>query len=134
MNLELRTLDRPNWELFDLFNHRAEHWNPTVEITEDENFFSLAFDVPGIKKENIDLEVKENRLYITGERKADKEKEKVLRSERRYGKFSRIFTLPQDVNTDAIEARFEEGVLTVVLPKVEKPRPKKISISTPVSQ
>jgi HSP20 family protein len=128
-NLELRTLKHPNWELFDLFNPRAEQWNPTVEITEDDKLFSLSFDVPGIKKEDIDLEVKENRLYISGERKLKTEKEKVLRSERRYGKFSRIFTLPQDVNTDAIEARFEEGVLTVVLPKVEKAQPKKIVIS-----
>lgn len=132
MNLQLRTLRHPNWEkeFEHLFNFAKEdqQWSPEVEIHEEEKFFSVSIDVPGIKKENIDIEVKENRLFISGERKASADKEKVLRSERRYGKFSRIFTLPQDVNTDAIEARFEEGVLTVTVPKVEKAQPKKITI------
>ena len=133
MNLQLRTLKHPNWEreFEHLFNFaREDQWSPAVDIVEEEKFFAVSMDVPGLKKEDIDLEVKENRLFVSGERKTIVEQEKVLRSERRYGKFSRIFTLPQDVNTDAIEARFEDGVLTVVLPKVEKVRPKKINIST----
>ena len=133
MNLQLRTLKHPNWEreFEHLFNFaREDQWSPAVDIVEEEKFFAVSMDVPGLKKEDIDLEVKENRLFVSGERKTKVEQEKVLRSERRYGKFSRIFTLPQDVNTDAIEARFEDGVLTVVLPQVEKVRPKKINIST----
>ncbi len=133
MNLQLRTLKHPNWEreFEHLFNfNREDTWSPAVEIAEEEKFFGVSIDVPGLKKEDIDIEVKENRLIISGERKAPQEKTNVLRSERRYGKFSRIFTLPQNVNTDAIEARFEEGVLTVVLPKEEKVQAKKISIST----
>ncbi len=133
MNLQLRTLKHPNWEreFEHLFNFsREDQWSPAVDIVEEEKFFSVSMDVPGLKKENIDLEVKENRLFVSGERKINVDQERLLRSERRYGKFSRIFTLPQDVNTDAIEARFEEGVLTVTLPKVEKVQPKKINIST----
>ncbi len=136
MNLQLRALRNPNWEReFDhLFNFaKDEQWAPAVEISEEEKFFSVSVDVPGVKQEDIELEVKDNRLFVSGERKTHTDKEKVLRSERRYGKFSRIFTLPQDVNTDAIEARFEEGVLTVTVPKVEKAQPKKITI-TPVNQ
>ena len=137
MNLQLRTLRNPNWdrEFEHLFNFsRDEQWSPAVEINEEEKFFSVSVDVPGVKKEDIELEVKDNRLFVSGERKASADKEKVLRSERRYGKFSRIFTLPQDVNTDAIEARFEEGVLTVAIPKVEKAQPKKITINSTPAQ
>ena len=136
MNLQLRTLRHPNWdrEFEHLFNFaKDEQWSPAVEIAEEDKYFAVSVDVPGVKREDIELEVKDNRLFVSGERKASLEKEKVLRSERRYGKFSRIFTLPQDVNTDAIEARFEEGVLTVTVPKVEKAQPKKITI-TPVNQ
>lgn len=139
MNLQLRTLRNPNWdrEFQHLFNFaREDQWSPAVDIAEEEKFFSVSLDIPGIKKEDIEIEVRENRLFVSGERKTQVEMEKLLRSERRYGKFSRIFTLPQDVNTDAIEARFEEGVLTVVLPKSEKAQPKKITITTatPVTQ
>lgn len=137
MNLQLRTLRNPNWdrEFEHLFNFAKDdqQWAPAVEISEEDKFFFVSVDVPGVKKEDIELEVKDNRLFVSGERKASADKEKVLRSERRYGKFSRIFTLPQDVDTDAIEARFEEGVLTVTVPKVEKAQPKKITI-TPVNQ
>lgn len=137
MNLQLRTLKHPNWEreFEHLFNFaREDQWSPAVEIAEEEKFFAVYLDVPGLKKEEIDIEIKDNRLFVAGERKASVDQEKVLRSERRYGKFSRIFTLPQDVNTDAVEARFEEGVLSVILPKVEKVQPKKITISSPVNQ
>jgi HSP20 family protein len=138
MNLQLRTLKNPNWEkeFEHLFNFsREDQWAPSVEIFEEEKFFSVSLDVPGMKPAEIDIEIKDNRLFVSGERKTNVDQEKVLRSERRYGKFSRIFTLPQDVNTEAIEARFEEGVLTVVLPKVAKAQPKKITITTaPVTQ
>lgn len=134
MNLQLRTLKHPNWEreFEHLFNFsREDQWSPAVEIREEEKFFAVFVDVPGLKKEEIEIEIKDNRLIVSGERKTTPDPEKVLRSERRYGKFSRIFTLPQDVDTEAIEARFEDGVLSVVLPKQEKMRPKKIIITTP---
>jgi HSP20 family protein len=137
MNLQLRTLKHPNWEreFEHLFNFsREDQWSPTVEIREEEKFFAVSVDVPGLKKEEIEIEIKDNRLVVSGERKRTPDPEKILRSERRYGKFSRIFTLPQDVDTEAIEARFEDGVLSVVLPKLEKMRPKKITITTPVNQ
>lgn len=132
MNLQLRTLKNPNWEreFEHLFNFaRDDQWSPAVEIAEEDKFFAVYLDVPGLKKEEIDIEIKDNRLFVAGERKPVVTQEKLVRSERRYGKFSRVFTLPQDVNTDSIEARFEEGVLTVILPKLEQVLPKKITIS-----
>lgn len=133
MNLQLRTLRNPNWdrEFEHLFNFsQGEHWSPAVEIAEEERFFSVSLDVPGLKAQDIDIELKDQKLVITGERKTNLSDEKIRRSERRYGKFSRSFSLPQDISAEGIEANFDNGVLTVTLPKVEKPQPKKITIST----
>lgn len=104
---------------------------PACEIFEGDKAFGITLDVPGMKKEDLNLEVKDNQLYITGERSDGTKSEKgtILKSERRYGKFSRVFTLPQNVNSDSIQARFENGVLELIIPKEEKTQPKKIQIS-----
>lgn len=142
-NLELRPNRRHFWNssslfekemdrFFDTFAHKGEEvYAPVCEITEQEKAFAISVDVPGMKKEDIDIEVKDNHLYITGERKYESktEKDNVVRSEKRYGKFSRVFTLPQNVNADGIVAAFENGVLEVTLPKEEKAQAKKINIS-----
>lgn len=142
-NLELRPNRRHFWNnsslfekemdrFFETFAHKGEEiYAPVCEITEQEKAFAISVDVPGMKKEDIDIEVKDNHLYITGERKYESksEKDNVVRSEKRYGKFSRVFTLPQNVNADGIVAAFENGVLEVTLPKEEKAQSKKINIS-----
>lgn len=139
-NLELRNYKHPTWnsfwdkefdKVFDVFTgHKSEFYAPNCEILDTDKSYSISLDVPGLKKEDIQIEVKENHLYITGERKSESktEKDNVLKTERRYGKFSRVFTLPQNVNADRIEARFENGVLDVDLPKEEKSVSKKINI------
>lgn len=131
-NLELRPSFRNFWHTHSLLDQMTErNFTPDCEIRDEEKFFAISIDVPGIKKEDIDLEVKENHLSVTGERKylSDKEKDNVVRTERRYGKFSRVFTLPQNVNTEGIEAKFENGVLEIILPKEEKAQARKITIS-----
>lgn len=140
-NLELRPNRRHFWnnsilekELDKIFENVTKTENffaPACEIRDEETHFSISLDIPGIKKEEIDLEVKENELHITGERKysAKSEKDNVLRTEKRYGKFSRVFTLPQNVKSEAIEAKFENGVLEIVLPKEERAQSRKITIS-----
>lgn len=136
-NLELRPFRRQFWnnELDKMFDNLAtkteDVFAPTCEITEEEKQFLISLDIPGLKKEDINIEVKENQLYVSGERKftGKSEKDTVLRSERRYGKFTRTFTLPANVNTEAIQARFENGVLELALPKEEKAQSRKISIS-----
>lgn len=117
-------------KMFDGF--KTQHaFTPACEIIDEEKSYFISLDIPGLKKEDLDIEVKDNHLYISGERKAPErsEKENLIRSERRYGKLSRVFTVPQNVNADAIMASFEDGVLEITLPKEEKTHSKKITIS-----
>jgi HSP20 family protein len=137
-NLDLRTHKNPVWNtefdkeldrFFDVFS-KQDFFAPACEIVDNEKFYSVSLDMPGIKEEDIDLEVKENKLAISAERKFVRdEKDTVLRSERHYGSYARVFSLPQDVKPDAIEAKFENGVLSVLLPKEEKAQPRKIAIN-----
>lgn len=127
---------RNSWEkelekFFDVFS-KEDYYAPACEIVDEDKSYLVSLDIPGLKQDEIDIEVKDNHLYISGERKMSEttKKESYLRSERRYGKFSRVFSLPQNVNADKIEAKFENGVLDVVLPKEEKSTTKKIKISS----
>lgn len=106
-------------------------FTPACEIRDEEKQFTISLDVPGLKEEEMDIEVKDNRIHITGERKVESkvEQDQVVRTEKRYGKFTRVFALPQHVNTDGIEARVENGVLMIAIPKEEKTQTKKITIS-----
>lgn len=128
---ELRPNRKQHWEkeiekIFDVFS-RNEYFAPVCEIVDEEKLYSISLDIPGMREEDLDIEVKDNHLHITGERKFT-DKTTVLRSERRYGKFERVFSLPQNVNPEQIEARFENGVLDISLPKEEKSQTKKITI------
>lgn len=113
---------------FDGLSHSGRY-TPACEIADEEDSFHISLDIPGLKPEEIEIEVKENHLHVNGVRKeASADKSKVLRSERKYGKFARVFTLPINVNTDNIKAHFENGVLDIHLPKEEKFTSKKITI------
>lgn len=116
---------------FDVFSNNEHQFAPACEIIDEEKSYSISLDVPGLRKEEIDIEVKDNHLHISRERKFENKTDKnnVLRTERRYGKFSRVFSLPQNVNAESIMARFDNGVLELTLPKEEKSQTKKIQIS-----
>jgi HSP20 family protein len=101
---------------------------PKCSVKETEQYFVLSFDLPGVKKNDLNLEVKNNVLTVSGERKSEHDQEGY--SERFSGSFERSFTLPEQMNPDAIEAQYEDGVLTVVLPKAEVKASKKIEISS----
>jgi HSP20 family protein len=124
-------LEKEFEKIFDVFGQSSGVFSPMVEIREDEAQYSLSLDVPGMRKDEIDIEIRDDHLHVSGERIARRasDKESVLRSERKFGKFSRAFALPKDVKVDGIEARFEDGVLDILLPKEQKAQPKKISIS-----
>ncbi|MGE3611601.1 MAG: Hsp20/alpha crystallin family protein [Bacteriovoracaceae bacterium] len=135
-HFELRPAQSQKWvgpfgkeveKLFEDFT-KSEAFAPVCETVETEKAYVISLDIPGVAQEAIDIEVKEKHLYVTGERKLSEENESVLRSERRYGKFTRVFVLPQNVNTELIEAKFENGVLDIFLPKAEKAQSKKIAI------
>jgi HSP20 family protein len=101
-----------------------------VDIYEENDKFVIKAEVPGVKKEDIDISIENNILTIKGERKFEKEtkKENYHRAERYYGAFQRAFTLPGIVNQEKIKANLDNGVLTVEIPKKEEVKPKKIAI------
>jgi len=101
---------------------------PPVDIFEDEHTVTIQLDVPGCDPENLSAEVIDGQLVVTGERAAKPQAIRRYRSERWQGKFVRSFTLPQNVDGGAIEANYEDGVLTVGLPKPEEAKPKRITI------
>ena len=105
-------------------------WLPAVDLKEEEGRYLLAVELPGIKREDIEIHLENGILTIRGERRFEKEsqKENYHRIERAYGKFSRTFSLPTRVNAEAIAATYCDGVLEVVVPKAEESKPKKIAI------
>ncbi len=105
-------------------------WAPRVDIVEEKDAFELAADLPGLTKDDIKIEIHDNVLTLRGEKKLEEEKkDKNYRlAERYYGEFVRTFTLPENVNKDGIEAQFQDGVLKVGIPKIEKAKPKQIEV------
>lgn len=110
--------------------NNTSFFRPSVDVKETETSFELAFTLPGLDKEDVKIELKDNRLTVSGERKMEKEENNTRyhRVENHYGSFSRSFMLPENVNADAIEAGFKNGILTLTLPKTEQVGPKTISI------
>jgi HSP20 family protein len=106
-------------------------WVPPVDIQETEEAYKLQAELPGLTKDDINITLENNVLRLSGERKFEKEarKESYHRVERTYGAFSRAFSLPQQVNPEGVQAAFENGVLTITVPKAEQAKPRKISIS-----
>jgi HSP20 family protein len=104
---------------------------PAVDIYEDEHGIQLKLEVPGIEEKNLEVKVENNTLTVSGERKFEKEEkeENFHRIERRYGSFSRSFTLPNTVNTDDINASYDNGVLTIKLAKRAEAKPKQVKVS-----
>ena len=101
-----------------------------LDVTEDENEYVVKASLPGINPDDLDITFSGKTLTIKGEYKAEEEKDDVhyhLR-ERRYGSFSRSLSLPTPINSDAIEAKYEAGVLTLHLPKTEEAKPKRITV------
>lgn len=103
---------------------------PSLDLVETDKAFQARLDMPGIKPNDIDIEVTGNTLRISGERKEEKEEKGKTyhRVERRYGTFARSVTLPCEVQEDKIEAECRDGVLTVTLPKTEQAKTKKIKV------
>jgi len=106
-------------------------WSPRMDVEETENEFLLNVEVPGLKKKDIDISVKENVITISGEKKGREVKNDstCYLNEIRYGKFSRSFRLPGNVDVDQIKGTWNEGVLTVEIPKTELAKPRKIEIN-----
>jgi HSP20 family protein len=105
-------------------------WNPALDVHDDKNNYVVQVELPGMKKDEIEVALHDGVLTISGERKADTRKDAQLyRSERYVGRFERSLTLPGAVNTDKISAQYKDGVLTITLPKAEEAKPKQIDIN-----
>lgn len=108
----------------------TSEWMPAVDIFEDNDNLKINVEVPGVRPEDVKISLEGNTLTIRGEKQqvAEEKTERVHRYERTYGTFERSFTLPNSVDPDRIEARSELGVLTILVPKAERARPREISV------
>jgi HSP20 family protein len=105
-------------------------WMPAMDLAETADHFVLRADLPGMSEEDVNIEVEERVLTISGERKSEytENKDGYHRVERAFGSFSRSLTLPEGVDAEAVSASFDRGVLEVRIPKPEQRKPRKISI------
>ncbi len=108
----------------------ASTWSPAVDIYETPETIIMKADLPGLSREDIEIQIGDNTLTLRGERRfaKDVQQENYLRIERAYGAFQRNFTLPATVQQEKIRAIFRDGVLELTLPKAEEAKPKKIAI------
>ena len=129
-------INRLSSETFDRSPDEANltPWAPAVDIYETEHELVVKADLPEIKPEELDIRVENNILTIRGERKFEKkvDESNYLRVERAYGSFSRSFSLANTVNTEAIKADYQNGVLTLSIPKREEAKPKQIKVNVEV--
>ncbi len=118
-------------ELDRLFEAPMTGWAPALDVHEDKESFSVRVELPGMKREDIEVSLQDGALVITGERKEEKVTEgtEVHRQERFYGKFTRALTLPAAVAGEKVKAQYKDGILTVTLPKAEESKPKAITVS-----
>ena len=107
-------------------------WNPALDLYEDKDNVIVKAELPGMKKEDIEISLHEGFLNLSGERKSEQKQEgaETYRSERWFGRFHRTISLPCGVDADKIKATYNDGILTVSLPKAEEAKPKQISISS----
>ena len=113
------------------YDERA--FDPACEISETDDHYLMSVDIPGMKKDEIKISLTDNILTLSGERKRETstdEKNKVQRFEKSYGFFKRAFTLPMAVDAAKVEARYEDGVLELYLPKAQSAKPRQIEIQS----
>lgn len=105
-------------------------WAPPVDIYETTESIVFKAELPGLTKEDINVEVKDSTLTLKGEKKFEKEvkEENYHRIERSYGSFQRAFTLPNTVQQEKVKAKFKDGILEITIPKHEEARPKQIKV------
>ena len=121
-----RQMDR---DLTDAYDEKT--FSPPTELAESDKSYFLSIDLPGMKKEDIKIEVLDNSLVVSGERQSEQKTETngYQRTEKTYGSFKRTFSLPKAVDTQNIQALHQHGVLEITIPKSEEVKSRKIEIS-----
>ncbi|MCK4236806.1 MAG: Hsp20/alpha crystallin family protein [Candidatus Krumholzibacteria bacterium] len=128
-------IDRMFDGFFDLTRHGLEFenvpWAPHVNIEESDEMFEVTAEVPGMEKDGIKIEVRDHVLALSGENKINNEKKdkNIHVFERCYGRFERAFKLPENVDTDKIEAEYKNGILKIDIPKTKASKPKEIKVN-----
>lgn len=109
-----------------------EEWNPSFDVTENKDSYLFKADVPGVKKEDIEITTTGNRVQVSGKRDFEQEtkNDTVYTYERQYGSFTRSFTLPDGADLEHAKSELKDGVLTLVIPKLAAVQAKKIPIAT----
>jgi len=119
----------PFWSSFARQGQLFGGWSPALDLYQDKDNVVAVVELPGMKKEDIEISLREGTLTIGGERKGQTSNgEKAERTERYIGKFRRSITLPTRVDADKISATYRDGILTVTLPKAEEAKPKQIEV------
>lgn len=106
-------------------------WTPALDLFDEKEHLTVKVELPGLKKEDIELSLHDGVLTVSGERKNEREQKdgETFRSERYFGRFQRSVTLPTAVDANKVSAAYKDGVLTVTLPKAEEAKPKQIEVS-----
>ena len=125
--------------VFDIFDDRADRsarpniskWHPAVDVLESKDAYLVRAELPGMKKEDIKVEVKDGTLVLSGESKSEKPAEGVQyrHVERVAAKFWRSFSLPESAKQDGIEATYKDGILEIRVPKAEQAKPRQIEVN-----
>ena len=131
----LRRLSNVLHEAFGTFPEEGRmvtaSWYPACDVFEDKDAIKIVAEVPGVTPEDVKISLENNVLTIRGEKKqqAEERTERVHRYERSYGAFERTFVLPSSVDSERIEASYQNGILTVSVPKAERARPREIPVN-----
>ena len=126
------------WQVLDQLQQNGlrragavNRWQPAVDILETPQHYEIQLDLPGVKSDQVQVELEENTLKISGEKvRAQNENETYRYKERVTGVFARQFRLPEDANVNSIQARFENGVLSLTIQKQEQAKPRRIEIQS----
>jgi HSP20 family protein len=127
-----RLFEEPFSALTEAMQPFMSGWSPALDVFEDKDNLFVKAELPGMKKEDIEISIHDDVLTLSGER-TDEQKHhegEIHRSERFVGKFQRTLTLPTAVDVDKVKASYKDGILTVTLPKSEAAKPKQIQVKT----
>jgi len=122
--------DMPAWSSFDRTSQLFTGWSPALDLYESGDHFVAVVELPGMRKEDIDISLHDGTLTISGERKGESNNgETAQRTERYVGTFRRSIALPTRVDASKVSATYHDGILKVILPKAEEAKPKQIQVS-----
>jgi HSP20 family protein len=117
--------------LFAPAEERTQRWSPAMDLVEAEDHYLLRADLPGMAEEDVAIEIQDNVLTVSGERRDEQEQRRQgwHRVERTFGRFSRSLTLREGIDPEAVKAEFDKGVLSITVPKPEQRKPRRVQIS-----